>query len=167
MAKWVIRTAGDYRQFRQDLQWRFKELATAMVEASALEIQDMLADVLEKAVPRAPIDEGSLRESGHCRMDGVVFARGSLSGSITRRRAYPSAEAKQFTFEIGFWVPDGGTGREGDVNTYAWVQHEHTEFNHPKGGQAKFLETALIEERMKWRKRLAEALSKEVREVMD
>ena len=34
-------------------------------------------------------------------------------------------------------------GYGGAASAYALVQHEHTEFNHPRGGQAKYLLTAI------------------------
>lgn len=46
-------------------------------------------------------------------------------------------------------------GYGGAANAYAYVQHEHEEFVHPKGGQAKYLTTAIeqheqnLEERFK------------------
>ncbi|BBN97501.1 hypothetical protein [Sporolactobacillus terrae] len=47
----------------------------------------------------------------------------------------------------GFHEVDNGptraTGTVGFTAPYALVQHEHTEFNHPRGGNAKYLENPL------------------------
>jgi hypothetical protein len=42
---------------------------------------------------------------------------------------------------------------------YAAVQHERTEFKHPKGGEAKYLERAAIEKREQVREKVGEALN--------
>lgn len=43
---------------------------------------------------------------------------------------------------------------------YAEVQHEHTEFQHPKGGQAKYLEGPLTEMAPRYKQALAKAAQK-------
>lgn len=44
---------------------------------------------------------------------------------------------------------DGTVGSVSFNTPYAATQHEHTEFDHPHGGQAKFLESVLVEEKDK------------------
>lgn len=41
---------------------------------------------------------------------------------------------------------------------YAIVQHEHLEFNHPKGGKAKYLEDPFNENKAKYTRMIAEAV---------
>ena len=45
---------------------------------------------------------------------------------------------------------------------YAMVQHEHTEYNHPKGGNAKYLESPLKQNTGKYVKYLADSAKKAV-----
>jgi hypothetical protein len=42
------------------------------------------------------------------------------------------------TAEVGFTAP------------YAFNQHEHLEYNHPEGGQAKYLQSVVEERRERW-----------------
>ena len=166
MSTTSIRSSADYQRAIKRMQRKFKTLEREMPMASAQAIYGCLADTLEKSVPRAPLDEGSLRESGHVSVNGVRHIRGTVEGGTVELTDYdptPSTEAVEF--EIGYSVEGGGSGREGDVNTYAIIQHEHTEFNHPKGGEAKFLETAIAEERPKWKKRIADEMRDKARKA--
>lgn len=162
MGKRTIKTSGDYRSFLANMNHYMKKLSTLIQTSSAQEIYACLKDVLVESVPLAPLDEGSLRESGHVAVNGVRYARGNVDGSVSELASYdPSPSAGEIDFAIGYTTEGGGTGREGDVNTYAMVQHEHTEFNHPKGGQAKFLEMPLRRQRGEWRKRIAERIKRD------
>jgi hypothetical protein len=150
----------------QSMRRKFKVLEEKMLTSSANAIYGCLGDTLKKSVPRAPLDEGSLRESGHVSVNGVPYMTGKKDGSVSELTTYdPTPDASDVEFEIGYSVEGGGTGREGDVNQYAIVQHEHTEFVHPQGGEAKFLENAIDEERPKWKKRIADEMRKAIRDV--
>mgnify|MGYP001588858185 CR=1 FL=1 len=46
-------------------------------------------------------------------------------------------------------------GYGGAAEAYAMVQHEHEEFNHPRGGQAKYLLTAIEQHAVNLDSRLA------------
>lgn len=166
MAKRMIKTSGDYRQFKRAMEHHFKRLEGVLKTVPTQTIYECLLDTLKKAVSRAPLDEGSLREAGHVAVNGVRYARGQVNGGVNVLTTYdPDPHADRNEFTIGFFsVEGGGTGREGDVNTYAIVQHEHTEFNHPKGGEAKFLETAVREDRVEWMRKIKEATDKALRE---
>lgn len=164
MAKWVIKTSGDYRRAVNDINSHFNRLRKVLKQVPAQTIHECLQDTLEKSVGRTPVDEGPLREAAHVSVDGVRTARGKADGSVNRLQNYtPEPTADQVDFEIGYTVEDGGSGKEGNVNLYAMVQHEHVEFNHPKGGQAKFLESALAEDRATWNRRIKEATAEALR----
>lgn len=56
------------------------------------------------------------------------------------------------------WIEDEGDAVEGEVRfnaKYAARQHEHLEYVHPKGGEAKYLEKAMIEKLDQVRDRIA------------
>ncbi|HNZ62774.1 MAG TPA: hypothetical protein PKH23_00350 [Bacillota bacterium] len=166
MGQWAIKTSADYKKFMSSMKQKFKVLEKEMLTSSTNAIYGCLADTLEKSVPRAPVEEGSLRESGHVSVNGVRYMRGNKDGSVSEITTFdPTPDATEVEFEIGYSVEGGGSGREGDVNAYAIVQHEHTEFNHPKGGESKFLESAVDEDRPTWKKRIAEEMKNAVRNV--
>lgn len=72
--------------------------------------------VMTSAKRRTPVDTGVLRGSGY------VMA--------------PVTSGGQTTCKLGF----GGAAK-----AYALVQHERLDFKHPNGGEAKYLENAIIE----------------------
>ncbi|MGI6579937.1 MAG: hypothetical protein ACOX3H_06840 [Saccharofermentanales bacterium] len=166
MATRKIRTRGDYSSFLNDMNHRMKTMSELIKTSSVQEIYECLKDVLADSVPLAPIEEGALREAGHVAVNNVRYARGNVDGSISETASYdPTPDATQVDFAIGYTVEGGGTGREGDVNTYAVVQHEHVEFDHPRGGQAKFLEMPLREHRNTWKKRVADRIKNDLKGV--
>jgi hypothetical protein len=66
----------------------------------------------------------------------VPWEKGVLAGSHFVNDPEVSGEAASVTFGYG-----------GAANAYAYVQHERTDFAHPRGGQAKYLST-VIEQHM-------------------
>lgn len=87
--------------------------------ARGLVVQEVARALLEDAEETmaiskrdfVPVDQGILRGSGHV--------------------AGPDIGANKVTVTLGY----GGA-----ASAYALVQHERTDFNHPRGGQAKYLE---------------------------
>lgn len=84
---------------------------------------------LGEAVRRAPVEEGTLRASGHLDPPGEVD-----------RSAPNSSEIR-----IVFSTP------------YAAVQHERLDYEHPRGGQAKYLQSVIQEMGPRYAAALAEA----------
>lgn len=75
-------------------------------------------DLKAKSVPLAPIDTAELRKS--CKVT--------------------PATVKNFTVRVGYYVQSPFTGER-----YALKQHENLTYNHPRGGQAKYLEQPMKE----------------------
>ena len=105
-------------------------------------------DLLGRAMRDAPVDEGTLRGSG----SAAVYA----DGRAVARRGFrevssePAENPERFEMQEGRALHEGGLGDAvvGEVgfNTpYALAQHERLDFNHPKGGKAKYLEDNLKE----------------------
>lgn len=69
---------------------------------------------------------------------------GDLRGSAT-------SEVKDLIGEVGF-------GEE-----YALEQHENLTFNHPRGGQAKYLENPFVENKEKYKRRIERAVKGELK----
>lgn len=76
-----------------------------------------------KASARAPVDKGDLRGSV------VVRANHRHGPAVDASNLYSLNDAY-----VVFEAP------------YAAAQHEHVEYNHPRGGEAKYLEKTLLEE---------------------
>jgi len=116
-------------------------------------------DLLGRAMRDAPVDEGTLRASG----SAAVYAGGravSRAGAQAFRadseRAVSRGKLPELAsrgVEIGHRVgerqlmegglSDAVVGEVGFDQPYALAQHERLDFNHPKGGKAKYLEDNL------------------------
>ena len=113
-------------------------------------------DLLGRAMRDAPVDEGTLRASGHA----AVYANGKAVARRGFREVKGQPEAPEM---LTHRVVEGGAGDAvvGEVgfNTpYALVQHERLDFNHPKGGKAKYLEDPLKEQAGRYQDNLADHL---------
>lgn len=90
-------------------------------KATAEAVRDCLLDLAGESARRAPVDTGDLRNDCTAELNGqTVFARLAPAGP-----AMPSLRAFG---TVGYGLP------------YALRQHEETEYVHPKGGEAKYLE---------------------------
>jgi hypothetical protein len=69
--------------------------------------------------------------------DRVPKETGDLAA--TMQVSEPVIEGDTATVTVSYGNPDDQTG------IYAVVQHERTDFAHPGGGQAKYLESAVLE----------------------
>lgn len=93
-------------------------------------LADALLFVATESQQRAPIDTGDLRGSVKVEIDGDMYSEGVKGGGIN---------------VVGS-LPEKATKGTVSFNTkYAAVQHEKINYNHPRGGQAKYLESVLLE----------------------
>lgn len=103
-------------------------------------------DLIARSVPRAPIDEGILRASA-----ALTF--------IVNGRRYEGAGAYELAVRHAVSLARRGelqsVSVEVSFNTvYAAAQHQGDHFNHPKGGEARYLERPLLEGTAKYRRAL-------------
>lgn len=116
------------------------------------EVRNVTLDLLQKSVPLAPVQEGILRGSASAHHDGERIATGADVDARAR----------------GGRAASGGAGSHSllgivQFNTeYAAAQHEQTDQVHPGGGQAKYLETPLNQNRAAYQRRLMAAVKKEM-----
>lgn len=107
-------------------------------------------DALGEMVRRAPVDEGTLRGSHSMHLGGERIATGADFGGDA----------------AGATPADGGQDSGPMTLTivantvYAMYQHETVELNHPKGGEAKWMERVLNENRGQYEKRIAAAVER-------
>jgi len=97
-------------------------------------LQDVAVDVASQGSDRAPIDTGI------------------LSGSITAEAGYKLDEmlGRLSTTVVA-------------ATPYALIQHEHEEFNHPRGGEAKYLSRPFQERLPRYQAALQETLVEALR----
>ena len=113
-------------------------------------------DLLGRSMRDAPVDEGTLRASG----SAEVYAN---SRAVARRGFREVADQPEAPEMVTRPVQEGGLGDAvvGEVgfNTpYALVQHERLDFNHPKGGKAKYLEDNLTQQADRYQDNLSDHL---------
>jgi hypothetical protein len=113
-------------------------------------------DLLGRAMRDAPVDEGTLRASG----SAEVYANGR---AVARRGFREVADQPEAPEMVSRPVQEGGLGDAvvGEVgfNTpYALTQHERLDFNHPKGGKAKYLEDNLTQQAGRYQDNLSDHL---------
>jgi hypothetical protein len=113
-------------------------------------------DLLGRSMRDAPVDEGTLRASG----SAEVYAN---SRAVARRGFREVADQPEAPEMVMRHVQEGGLGDAvvGEVgfNTpYALVQHERLDFNHPKGGKAKYLEDNLTQQAGRYQDNLSDHL---------
>lgn len=120
-----------------------------------IEGMDELKAVLQK-IPEAVRDvaENSLRKS-MLDLQGKAQRLAPIDLGDLRGSAYS---------DVGFteWGLEAVTGF---TEPYALRQHETMEYNHPKGGQAKFLEQPLKENIIQYTADLADTIKKEMNKI--
>jgi len=79
-----------------------------------------------------------------------------LKGKATRRAPVKKGDLRRSSFAES----SDSEGVVGFTQPYATIQHEHLEFNHPKGGEAKYLHKPLQENEDRYRDMIKDALVK-------
>jgi hypothetical protein len=121
----------------KDAEWILQQFINEVPAATTKGLIDATNHIFAKAVEYAPIDKGPLRESGYTVIgganspDGQMIAYGTEDGGIVAIHGGDTAGA-----DTAVTIFD---------EKYAAAQHEHTEYNHPKGGRAKYLEAAALD----------------------
>lgn len=110
-------------------------------------------DLLSQSVNRAPVDEGPLRGSGTAHFNGARIASGAdYAADATGDRGVSGGHGTTPTTAVVAFNTE-----------YAVAQHERTDYVHPKGGEAKYLERPLEENRSRYQQRLRDAAKKGMR----
>jgi len=113
-------------------KWRTKEAVKIAEEAGLKALRTGAEAILTEAIDETPIDTGTLRRSGTVTVgalpDGVKVYEAAESGS-EMKDAFPEKIGKEKAVYISFNTP------------YARRQHEELDYEHPRGGKAKYLET--------------------------
>jgi hypothetical protein len=112
-------------------KWRIKEAVKIAEEAGLKALRTGAEAILTEAIDEAPVDTGTLRRSGTVTVGAVPDAsqvyEAAESGS-DMRNAFPEKIGKEKAAYISFNTP------------YARRQHEELDYEHPRGGKAKYLE---------------------------
>lgn len=117
----------------EEVKRGFEFNAARMVAAINSALYAAANDILTSANDLVPIETGNLKSTGVVSTNGV-------------QNTVPSPTELRPKIDVSF----GGktTGSEGA--NYAAIQHERLDYNHPQGGQAKYLEQPFLEETSRW-----------------
>lgn len=118
--------------------WRTKEAVRIAEQAGIHALRTGAEAILTEAIDEAPVDTGTLRRSGtvtvgslpknptQIYIDSLPPEKGGRG--MEHKDAYPDPIGEEKAVYISFNTP------------YAWRQHEEQDYNHPRGGKAKYLE---------------------------
>ena len=113
-------------------KWRIKEAVKIAEEAGLKALRTGAEAILTEAIDETPIDTGTLRRSGTVTVgglpDGAQVYEAAESGN-EMKDAFTEKIGKEKAVYISFNTP------------YARRQHEELDYEHPRGGKAKYLET--------------------------
>ena len=113
-------------------KWRSKEAVKIAEEAGLKALRTGAEAILTEAIDETPIDTGTLRRSGTVTVgalpDGEQVYEAAKSGS-EMKDAFTENIGKEKAVYISFNTP------------YARRQHEEIDYEHPRRGKAKYLET--------------------------
>jgi len=112
-------------------KWRIKEAVKIAEEAGLKALRTGAEAILTEAIDEAPIETGTLRRSGTVTVgaipDGTQVYEAAEAGS-EMKDAFAENIGKEKAVYISFNTP------------YARRQHEELDYEHPRGGKAKYLE---------------------------
>ena len=112
-------------------KWRIKEAVKIAEEAGLKALRTGAEAILTEAIDETPIDTGTLRRSGTVTVgalpDGAQVYEAAEAGN-EMKDAFPDPVGKEKAVYISFNTP------------YARRQHEELDYEHPRGGKAKYLE---------------------------
>lgn len=111
----------------------FENLKKALAEAekrnpkvTAQKVTAIALDLAGRSAQQAPVDTGDLRNNCTAVLNNSeIFKEQRVTGN--------SEPAEKVEATVGYSLP------------YALRQHEELDYNHPKGGKAKFLEEPFLE----------------------
>ena len=113
-------------------KWRIKEAVKIAEEAGLKALRTGAEAILTEAIDETPVDTGTLRRSGTVTVgklpDSARIYEAAEAGN-EMKDAFPEKIGKEKAVYISFNTP------------YARRQHEELDYEHPRGGKAKYLET--------------------------
>ena len=112
-------------------KWRIKEAVKIAEEAGLKALRTGAEAILTEAIDETPFESGTLRRSGTVTVGGLPDGAGVFEAAEAgneMKDAFPDPVGKEKSVYISFNTP------------YARRQHEELDYNHPRGGKAKYLE---------------------------
>lgn len=119
------------------LEKQLKKAIQRNPKMTAKVVSDIALDLASRSCRKAPVDTGDLRNNCSAVINNTkTFENQTATGAMPQ-------PALKIIAEVGYSLP------------YALRQHEDMSYNHPKGGQAKYLEQPFEENEQKYINKLA------------
>lgn len=145
--------SGEYLKGLDTVIGNIQTAVDKLDHGSTVGLADALLFVAGESQQRAPVDTGDLRGSVEVTLDDNVYAHGVKGTNSTD------------VYIVGD-LPESASKGSVSYNTpYAAVQHEQTAYDHPKGGQAKYLESVLVEHQSEIVNLIANGIADELEET--
>jgi hypothetical protein len=165
MSTYSVNDATSFESVMREISAKLDIMVDEITADVSRAISDVALNCLELSVPKAPIESGDLRSSGYAKINGLPFAEGTESGGA--RVVGIMVPSDDVTIEVGYSSP------------YAHRQHEDLSLAHDRtdgyrrsdgstvnmvaGGEAKFLESVIVENIDKWGNHIRSAASKAIK----
>lgn len=117
---------SDVRRQVEAVRAEAKKAAARKLQESAGALYELAQEVMADSEPLVPVDIGTLKQSGFVKKPVLTKDNASV--------------------EMGYG---------GQASDYALIQHEDLTFNHPNGGQAKYLEIPFLAMKAHFAEKLA------------
>jgi len=139
-------------------KWRIKEAVKIAEEAGLKALRTGAEAILTEAIDEAPVDTGTLRRSGTVTVGGLppdseaIYQASKRKKEGGQRKSHKKAFLEPVGTENAVYI---------SFNTpYARRQHEELDYDHPRGGKAKYLEDPFNRNKDKVLKRAANQVKK-------
>lgn len=156
MSRYDIKNSRSFQDAMRDIEHKLQIKVDAVNETVVQAVAECALDCLDRSVQRAPVESGDLRSSGYAKLNGSMYAQG-----------YGDHSAAAGMSVVGT-VPDGHSidAEVGYSQKYARRQHDDLSMRHDRtdgyvrsdgstvnmiaGGEAKYLESVVVENADKW-----------------
>lgn len=160
MSKYSITDGASFKQAMAAIQEKLNSKVENIDGKVYREMVDCGVDCLSASVPKAPVESGYLRSSGYVTVNGSKVAQGTEDGGTATRGA-SGQQWERLEVEVGYSAPYAHRQHE-DLNmrhdrTDGYKRRDGTTVNMVAGGQAKYLESVVVENIDSWKQRIAEA----------
>lgn len=148
----------NYLKGLTDATQKLQDFVDNLEQSGGQGLADIALHILGEATQRAPVDTGNLRGSGYVELNGQSYAKVDQE-IVSQEDAQRGIHPPPGNIVVIGAIPDGTTCAEVGFNAkYAADQHEQTFYNHPHGGEAKYLERVIVDEQGELQKILLERL---------
>lgn len=140
----------------QAIESKLQIKVDAVNEAVAQAVAECALDCLDRSVQRAPVESGDLRSSGYATINGNMYAKGSgdNSGAAGVSVVGTAPVGPRIDAEVGY-TEKHALKQHDDVSlrhdrTDGYVRPDGSTVNMIAGGEAKYLESVVVENADKW-----------------